>query len=145
MTEALYSRTTRWLTDNVTHILPDSGSYTVDCILEKARQLVRRRGVRILVVDPLNRIDQQLEPGQTELQYITSLLNKLSRFALQHKCLVILVAHPRKVNRNTTNGELRRVEMNDINGLRQLRQHGRLLLYRRPETGKKSSPSTSTK
>jgi len=68
----------------VTHILPDSGSYTVDCILEKARQLVRRRGVRILVVDPLNRIDQQLEPGQTELQYITSLLNKLSRFALQH-------------------------------------------------------------
>ena len=116
MTEALYSRTTRWLTDNVTHILPDSGSYTVDCILEKARQLVRRRGVRILVVDPLNRIDQQLEPGQTELQYITSLLNKLSRFALQHKCLVILVAHPRKVNRNTTNGELARVEMNDING-----------------------------
>jgi len=116
MTEALYNRTTRWLTDNVTHILPDSGSYTVDCILEKARQLVRRRGVRILVVDPLNRIDQQLEPGQTELQYITSLLNKLSRFALQHKCLVILVAHPRKVNRNTTNGELRRVEMNDING-----------------------------
>uniref|UniRef100_UPI0034A4C4DD AAA family ATPase n=4 Tax=Bacteroides TaxID=816 RepID=UPI0034A4C4DD len=89
---------------------------TVDCILEKARQLVRRRGVRILVVDPLNRIDQQLEPGQTELQYITSLLNKLSRFALQHKCLVILVAHPRKVNRNTTNSELRRVEMNDING-----------------------------
>ena len=116
MTEALYNRTTRWLTDNVTHILPDSGSYTVDCILEKARQLVRRRGVRILVVDPLNRIDQQLEPGQTELQYITSLLNKLSRFALQHKCLVILVAHPRKVNRNTTHGELRRVEMNDING-----------------------------
>jgi twinkle protein len=116
MTEALYNRTTRWLTDNVTHILPDSGSYTVDCILEKARQLVRRRGVRILVVDPLNRIDQQLEPGQTELQYITSLLNKLSRFALQHKCLVILVAHPRKVNRNTTNSELRRVEMNDING-----------------------------
>ena len=26
------------------------------------------------------------------------------------------MAHPRKVNRNTTNGELRRVEMNDING-----------------------------
>ena len=78
MTDALYNRTTRWLTDNVTHSLPDSGSYTVDCILEKALQLVRRRGVRILVVDPLNRIDQQLEPGQTELQYITSLLNKLS-------------------------------------------------------------------
>lgn len=116
MTEALYNHVIRWLTDNVTHILPDSGSYTIDCILEKARQLVHRRGVRIVVVDPLNRIDQQLKPGQTELEYITSLLNKLSRFAIQHKCLVILVAHPRKVNRNTATGELRRVEMNDING-----------------------------
>ena len=116
MTETLYNRVVRWLTDNVTHILPDTGSYTVDCILEKARQLVRRRGMRIFVIDPLNRIDQQLEPGQTELQYITSLLNKLSRFAQQHKCLIILVAHPRKVNRNTTNGERRRAEMNDING-----------------------------
>ena len=69
-----------------------------------------------LQIDPLNRLDQQLEPGQTELMYITSLLGKLGRFAAQHKCLVILVAHPRKMNRNTATGELRRVEMNDING-----------------------------
>ena len=116
MTEALYNHTLGWLADNVTHILPGNDAYTVDTILEKARQLVYRRGVRILIIDPLNRLDQQLEAGQTELMYITSLLGKLSRFAIQHKCLVILVAHPRKVNRSTATGELRRVEMNDING-----------------------------
>lgn len=116
MTEELYNHTLKWLSDNVTHILPGSEAYTVDLILEKARQLVYRRGVRILVIDPLNRLDQQLEPGQTELMYITALLGKLCRFAAQHKCLVILVAHPRKMNRNTATGELRRVEMNDING-----------------------------
>ncbi|WP_418697877.1 DnaB-like helicase C-terminal domain-containing protein [Bacteroides sp.] len=116
MTEAIYNRTVGWLAGNVSHILPDNGSYTIDAILEKARQVVRRRGARTIVLDPMNRLEQQLEPGQTEMSYITSVLSKLGRFAAQNRCLVILVAHPRKVNRNEKDGTLRRVEMNDING-----------------------------
>jgi twinkle protein len=117
MTEELYEQVTHWLADNVTHILPeDEDGYTLDNILTIARQLVARRGVRILVLDPLNRIEQKLEQGQTELQYLSSLLNRLVRFAQQHRVLVILVAHPRKVNRNEHDGRRRRVEMNDING-----------------------------
>lgn len=117
MTDELYERVTGWLSENVTHILPeDEDGYTLDNILTVARQLVARRGVRILVLDPLNRIEQKLEQGQTELQYLSSLLNRLVRFAQQHRVLVILVAHPRKVNRNEHDGRRRRVEMNDING-----------------------------
>lgn len=114
MTEELYQQVTHWLENNVTHILPGGQAYSIDNILEKARQLVRRQGVRILVVDPLNRLEQ--DPGMTEREFIRLLLNKLSRFATQHKCLVILVAHPRKVNRNEQTGAQRRIEMNDING-----------------------------
>ena len=77
---------------------------------------MRRKGVRILVIDPMNRLEQHLEPGQTEMAYITDTLNKLGRFAILNQCLVILVAHPRKVNRNEKDGTRRRVEMNDING-----------------------------
>ncbi len=116
MNDALYEGIKHWLTENVTHILPPDEKYTLNTILEKAHQLVARKGVRILVLDPLNRIEQQLETGQTELQYLSSLLNQLVRFATQNRCLVILVAHPRKVNRNTIDGRSRRVEMNDING-----------------------------
>lgn len=116
MTEAIYEQTVEWLTDNVTHILPDDNGSTIDRILEKARQVVRRKGVRTLVIDPMNRIDQQLAPGQTEKDHITDTLNKLGRFATRNRCLVILVAHPRKVNRNEKDGTRRRVEMNDING-----------------------------
>ena len=105
-----------WLADNICHILPPDDEYTLDNILTVARQLVARRGVRILVCDPLNRIEQRLEAGQTELQYISSVLNRLVRFAQQHRVLVILVAHPRKVNRSNLDGRQRRVEMNDING-----------------------------
>lgn len=104
-----------WLSENIFHLQPGVDAYTLDRVLGTARQMVVRRGIRILVIDPLNRLEQQLAPGQTELQYISDLLNRLSRFAVQNRCLVILVAHPRKVNRNL-NGELRRVEMNDING-----------------------------
>ncbi len=116
MTEALYGQAVGWLDRNVSHILPDDGSYGIDHILEKARQVVRRKGVRILVIDPMNRLEQRLEPGQTEMDYITDTLNKLGRFATRNQCLVILVAHPRKVNRNEKDGTRRRVEMNDING-----------------------------
>lgn len=116
MTEAVYGQAVGWLDRNVSHILPDDGSYGIDHILEKARQVVRRKGVRILVIDPMNRLEQRLEPGQTEMDYITDTLNKLGRFATRNQCLVILVAHPRKVNRNEKDGTRRRVEMNDING-----------------------------
>ena len=116
MTEAVYEQAVGWLDRNVSHILPDDGSYGIDHILEKAHQVVRRKGVRILIIDPMNRLEQHLEPGQTEMAYITDTLNKLGRFAILNQCLVILVAHPRKVNRNEKDGTLRRVEMNDING-----------------------------
>ena len=116
MTDELYQGVTAWLAENVTHILPADDAYTLEAILERARQLVLRRGIRILVLDPLNRIEQRLEAGQTELQYISSLLNTLVRFAQQHRVLVILVAHPRKVNRANIDNSRRRVEMNDING-----------------------------
>lgn len=104
-----------WLSENIFHLQPGTDAYTLDRVLGTARRMVVRNGIRILVIDPLNRLEQQLAPGQTELQYISDLLNRLTRFAVQNRCLVILVAHPRKVNRGPS-GELRRVEMNDING-----------------------------
>ena len=116
MTEELYAQSVRFLTDNVCHILPGDEDYSIDTILSKARGLVVRRGIRILVIDPLNRIDQRLPQGQTELQYLSSLLNSLSRFATHYHCLVILVAHPRKMNRNPVTGITPCVEMYDIFG-----------------------------
>ena len=116
MTEGVYVQAEQWLAENVTHIVPGREAYTIDNILEKARQLVRRRGVRTVIIDPLNRLEQPSGQEQSEREYITLVLNKLGRFATQNKCLVILVAHPRKVNRDVMTGQQRRVEMNDING-----------------------------
>ena len=145
MTRPLFDACVTWLTQNVCHILPGFGedgiveggkvlrcedvkvcnegvsdgrsdANTLDNILQIAHRAVARRGVRILVIDPLNRIDAETEYAQHELAWYSHVNNTLSRFARRHKCLVILVAHPRKVNRANLDGKKRRVEMNDING-----------------------------
>ena len=115
MTEGLLARSEEFLTENVSHISL-KGNATPDRVLAKARELVVRRGCRIFVFDPLNRFDHEPAPGQTETQYISNLLNKFTEFATQYNCLLILVAHPRKMNRNPTTGTTPRVEMYDING-----------------------------
>ena len=105
MTEGLLARSEEFLAENVSHISL-KGNATPDRVLAKARELVVRRGCRIFVFDP----------GQTETKYISNLLNKFTEFATQYNCLLILVAHPRKMNRNPTTGATPRVEMYDING-----------------------------
>ena len=102
ISEGLLMRSEEFLTDNVSHISL-KGNATPERVLAKAHELVVRRGCRILVIDPLNRLDHTPQPGQTETQYLSNFLNMITEFAVQHNCLVVLVAHPR-------------VEMYDING-----------------------------
>ena len=115
MTEGLLARSEEFLAENVSHISL-KGNATPDRVLAKARELVVRRGCRIFVFDPLNRFDHEPAPGQTETQYLSNFLNMITEFAVQHNCLVVLVAHPRKMNRNPVTNTTPRVEMYDING-----------------------------
>ena len=115
ISEGLLMRSEEFLTDNVSHISL-KGNATPERVLAKAHELVLRRGCRILVIDPLNRLDHTPQPGQTETQYLSNFLNMITEFAVQHNCLVVLVAHPRKMNRNPVTNTTPRVEMYDING-----------------------------
>ncbi len=115
ISEGLLIRSERFLTDNVCHISL-KGNATPDRVFAKARELVVRRGCRILVFDPLNRFDHTAGPGQTETQYLSNLLNKMTELASQYNCLVILVAHPRKMNRNPMTNATPCPEMYDISG-----------------------------
>ena len=90
MTSDLYRAAKRWCAENVHHILPPDDRYTLDEVLQRARQLVARRGVRIVVIDPLNRLEtDEKETSMTELQIISDRLNRMVRFAAQHRVLRI--------------------------------------------------------
>lgn len=110
-----YEASQRYLQENVFSILPET-DFSVDTILDRARQLVARRGIRTLVIDPFNCLEHQIPTGQTETQYISSFLDRLSNFARRHRVLVVLVAHPRKMQRDQSTGRLPVPNLQDING-----------------------------
>lgn len=109
-----YQRVKSFLGAHITHICPNIEA-TPDLVLSKCRELAVRKECKVFVFDPLNRFDHVPEPGQTETQYLSGFLNKLTRFVQQYHVLGILVAHPRKMNRDLK-GQSRRPEMYDING-----------------------------
>lgn len=104
-----------WLNEHFSFILPDEDHLTVDSILELARALVYRRGIKGLVIDPWNELDHSRPSGMTETEYISQSLTKIRRFARHNSCHVWLVAHPTKQTRGT-NGKYPVPTPYDISG-----------------------------
>lgn len=93
-----YETAKQYYAANFKHILPEE-RYTLDEILEKAKFLVRRNGIKVLVIDPYNRIESDIGT-QSETNYISKILDQLTNFAQRNDVLVCLMAHPRKINRS---------------------------------------------
>ena len=104
-----------YLSHNFFDILPEEG-YRVDTILEKAETLVRRKGIRIFILDPYNCLEHQIPSGQSETQYISEFLEKLRSFARRRQVLVILAAHPTKMKRDPLTKQFPVPTMYDISG-----------------------------
>lgn len=88
--------------------------FRLDTILDKAKSLVRRKGIKVLVIDPYNRLDDESE-GQSETKYISKLLDKLTNFAQRNDVLIILMAHPTKQPKNK-DGVIEAPTLYDISG-----------------------------
>ena len=104
-----------YLSRNFFDILPEE-DYQVDTILEKAETLVRRKGIRVFILDPYNCLEHQIPTGQSETQYISEFLEKLRSFAKRKQALVILAAHPTKMKRDPLTKQFPVPTMYDISG-----------------------------
>lgn len=89
----------RYLEDSFTFILPPDDSLTVDGILNLAKIVILKKGVKGIVIDPWNEIDHTRPSNLTETEYISSSLTKIRRFARQYGVHVWLVAHPTKLRK----------------------------------------------
>lgn len=96
------------------YFIAPTDNYRVDNILEKAKYLVRRRGIKALVIDPYNRLESE-QGTRNETQYISELLDKLTNFAQRNDILIILMAHPTKQPRNK-DGVIEAPTLYDISG-----------------------------
>ena len=115
MPQVEFDAAVNYLTHNFFDILPEEG-YRVDTILEKAEALVRRKGIRVFILDPYNCLEHQIPTGQSETQYISEFLEKLRSFARRRQVLVILAAHPVKMKKDPASGKYPVPTMYDISG-----------------------------
>lgn len=91
----------QWVSDHFDWILPDDDDqWTVDLVLERARQLVYRRGTNALVIDPWNELEDGANPGESETQYISRALKRIRQFGRRHHIHIFVVVHPAKMLRD---------------------------------------------
>jgi len=99
-TEMEFDMAFEYIRDNFFYIMNEE-NFTVDYIISHAKMLVKTRGVKVVVIDPYNKLDHQYSDSET--QYISRFLDKLINFAKFHDVLVFLVAHPRKMDKDGEN------------------------------------------
>lgn len=90
------------------------GDFRIGTILDRAKFLVRKRGIKALVIDPYNRLENE-QGNRNETQYISSVLDMLTNFAQHNDVLIILMAHPTKQPKNKE-GTIEVPTLYDISG-----------------------------
>ena len=68
-------------------------NFNLDSIFERAKFLVKTKGIRSLIIDPYNTVQHKMGRGEREDLYISRFMSELKRFAVDNKISVNLVAH----------------------------------------------------
>ena len=94
----------------------DMDKYTLESVLRKGAELVKRKGIKCLVIDPFNKIRDinGHESGDVNV-YTLEYLSKIEVFARKYDVLVIIVAHPTKMYKGT-DGKIEEPTMYNIKG-----------------------------
>lgn len=100
-----------YIRQNFFYILNEE-DFTAKSIIDSAKILVKTRGIKILIIDPYNKLEHKYTDSET--QYISRFLDQLILFAKLNDVLIFLVAHPRKMSK--TNGKTDMPSLYDISG-----------------------------
>ena len=99
--------------DNFFHI--DMERYTLESVLRKGAELVKRKGIKCLVIDPFNKIRDIDCKTEDVNRYTMEYLTKIEMFAKKYDVLVFIVAHPTKMYRDK-DGKIEEPTMYNIKG-----------------------------
>ena len=93
----------------------DMERYTLESVLKKGAELVKRKGIKCLVIDPFNKIRDVDAKTEDVNRYTMEYLTKIEIFAKKYDVLVIIVAHPTKMYKDG-NGKIEEPTMYNIKG-----------------------------
>lgn len=98
MSREMFDVCFNYIEENFFFIYPEQ-SFKIENILEKARYLVKKYGIKVLVIDPWNKIEHKRDKGESETDYISRCLDLLSMFAKKNNILIHVIAHPTKMQK----------------------------------------------
>jgi len=93
----------------------DMERYTLETVLRKGAELVKRKGIKCLVIDPFNKIRDTECKSEDVNRYTMDYLTKIETFAKKFDVLVFIVAHPTKMYK-TQDGKIEEPTMYNIKG-----------------------------
>ena len=111
-----FDRGLEYIAENYHYINPQVNDMKIDVILKSADYIVQRYGIKILVLDPYNYIEKEMEREWQLNQWDSQTISKIRDFAVSRDLICFLIAHPRKVYESDKDGNRRRIEMSDISG-----------------------------
>jgi len=92
----------------------DMDKYNLDSVLRKGAELVKRKGIKCLVIDPFNKVRMADSSGDVNV-YTLEYLSKIEVFAKKYDVLVVVVAHPTKMYKDK-DGKMEEPTMYNIKG-----------------------------
>ena len=98
---------------NYFHI--DMERYTLESVLRKGAELVKRKGIKCLVIDPFNKVRDVDCKTEDVNRYTMEYLTKIEMFAKKYDVLVFIVAHPTKMYKGS-DGKIEEPTMYNIKG-----------------------------
>jgi twinkle protein len=107
--------------DQVTEVVNDNyffidmDRYTLESVLRKGAELVKRKGIKCLVIDPFNKIRDVDCKTEDVNRYTMEYLTKIEMFCKKYDVLVFIVAHPTKMYKGQ-DGKIEEPTMYNIKG-----------------------------
>ena len=108
-----WNRVANHVNDNYFFI--DMERYTLESVLRKGAELVKRKGIKCLVIDPFNKVRDVDCKTEDVNRYTMEYLTKIEMFAKKYDVLVFVVAHPTKMYKDK-DGKMEEPTMYNIKG-----------------------------
>ena len=100
---------------NDNYFFIDMDKYNLEAVLRKGAELVKRKGIKCLVLDPFNKIRDVDAKSDDVNRYTMDYLAKIEAFCKKYDVLTFIVAHPTKMYKGQ-DGKMEEPTMYNIKG-----------------------------
>jgi twinkle protein len=109
-----YKMSKDFVNDFFVHVDYDDG-YDLEKVLKKFGELVKRKGIKVFVIDPFNKV--KLKGASNNVNdYTNEYLNEIDVFCKKYQCFIYLVAHPTKMQKEDNSDTYKMANAYDIKG-----------------------------